>query len=174
MERAPAHVYRVIERHVTAGISLIIPYVEYRRVFAGKRYASNPYHFAFSEIIAHLAQHQHRLGLTEPVDFIFDRGNDDRIQRAWNKFFASAPPEVTKLLGKRPEFGDDETMLPLQAADFLAWWRRRNFAARHGGDRSRPPPKLKSRELWYLDFEWTPARIQQAYYALYGKGGALS
>jgi hypothetical protein len=65
-------------------------------------------------------------------------------------------------------------MPPLQAADLLAWWRRRNFERKHNQKlKTRKSPWTKKRELLYLEMEWTPERIRQAYDLLYGKGRPL-
>jgi len=50
-ERLPLF-YGAIERHVSAGVSMLIPYPEYSKVFRDKQYAANPYYFAFTDIIA--------------------------------------------------------------------------------------------------------------------------
>jgi hypothetical protein len=168
-ERLPLF-YAAIENYVSAGISMLIPYKEHLRIFAGKKYATNPYYFAFADIIAQLRQYQHLMNITEPVDFIFDRGNSEEIQRASEPFFSTVPKEAKLLLGKTPKFEDDEEVLPLQAADLLAWWRRRNFEMRQDATlTTRAAPWIKKRELLYLEMEWSPERIQQAYDRLYNK-----
>jgi hypothetical protein len=170
-ERLPQF-YRTIEKHVSAGIAIIIPYPEYTKIFGREQYAKNPYHVAFISIILQLAKHQKDLQLTEPVDFVFDKGNDDRIAKAWEGFVAKRPEEERRLLGKRPIFGDDVEMKPLQAADLLAWWRRRNFEKRLDQKlHTRKAPWKKTRELLYLDLEMTEKGMQEMYDGLYGKKG---
>ena len=162
-ERLPLF-YAAIERYASAGVSLLIPYQECLRLFAGMKYGRNPYNWAFIDIINSLIGKQHELGLTEPIDFVFDKGNEERIVGAWDAYKASAPPATLKLLGDKPTFGNDEEVKPLQAADLLAWVKRRNFQKRQEPNlKTRKMPWVKTRELLYLDMEWTPARIQQAY-----------
>ena len=50
----------------------------------------------------------------------------------------TAPPETRKRMGSTPIFRDDEQVLPLQAADLVAWRRRRLLES------SRRDPELAS------------------------------
>lgn len=167
-ERLPLF-YRTIEDHVTAGISVIIPFQEYTKIFGGIKYAKNPYHVAFINIILQVAKYREDLRLTEPVDFVFDKGNDERIAKAWEGFISKRPEEERRLLGKRPTFGDDVEMKPLQAADLLAWWRRRSFEKRLDPTlHVRKSPWKKTTELLYLDIEMTEKGMREIYEGLYG------
>lgn len=166
--------YAAIDNHVSAGISLLIPRQEYQRVFGSKRHAENPYNLALPLIIRQLTEYQHKLNLTGPVDFIFDEGNGEKIVTAWDGFVASAPPATQKLLGARPSFGDDKKMKPLQAADLLAWCRRRKYETKmNPSRRTRPLPWVKKRELRYLDLELPNENIQVAYDMIFGPDGSL-
>ena len=168
-ERLPLF-YGAIEAHASAGVSILIPHLEYSKVFAGKQLVKNPYHFAFVDLVGMLLGKQHELGLTEPIHFVFDKGNDERVANAWDTFKTFAPPKIQKIWGTKPQFADDERVLPLQAADLLAWLRRRKFAKRLNPHlKTRRSPWKKKRELLYLEMEWTKNRIQQAYDAMYGK-----
>jgi len=55
------------------------------------------------------------MGLMGPIAFVFDKGNEERIAGAWDKFKLTASPCVKELLGEKPTFGNNEDMLPLQA-----------------------------------------------------------
>jgi Protein of unknown function (DUF3800) len=86
------------------------------------------YFLLFYATIVKLAHWHHHKGITMPVDFVFD--NQGKIGDAaviWYRHFKSLEkPEVASLLGSSPVFQDDKLVVPLQAADMLAWhWRRR-------------------------------------------------
>ncbi len=67
------------------------------------------------------------IGFTEPCDFVFDE------QVAWwpnlRKVAATyCKTDLTRSIGATPTYGDEKTVLPLQAADLYAWQLRRNFS----------------------------------------------
>lgn len=156
--------YRVIEDHVSASVSFALPYDIYREVFAGKDVVDNPYHLAFADIIGLVILNQERLGITEPIDFIFDRGNSQLVMNGWERFIQPLPEAIKKKLGKYPIAGDDEDMLPLQAADLIAWWKRRRIHSIVDKSlQTRPAPWKKTRDIMHLEIAWTPERVLEAY-----------
>jgi hypothetical protein len=125
--------YRVIEEHdIKAALSCVIKTDELVKVNRGIRYPAyivntemmeNPYYFAFKAIIDVLAQQQVKLGLTEPVDFIFDEELEKRrVLEGWDLMKANSAPEFAALMGDTPAYRDDKKLKPLQAADLYAWW----------------------------------------------------
>ena len=126
--------YRVIEKHVMAGVSCVIDVAGLRkavREFAWPPWIynveilENPYYSAFKAITDMLAQHQHKIGLTEPVDFIFDNESEKELCiSAWEDLKRNSRSEVLALMGDTPIYRDDKTVLPLQAADLYAYWVR--------------------------------------------------
>lgn len=92
--------------------------------------AITPYYIAFSFLVrmfherrADMGMSQH-LSATETVDFIFDERSEGReIIGEWRAFLDASP--CKEMYGADPVFRDDNKFLPLQAADFLAWWVRR-------------------------------------------------
>lgn len=87
-----------------------------------------PYFSVFYAVIIKLAHWHYDLGVTLPVDYIFDDQGAVGAEavlwyeqiRQWQK------PEFAALMGSVPKFEDDEAVLPLQAADILAWHIRRH------------------------------------------------
>ena len=126
--------YRVIEKHITAAISCVIPVQDLIKAVRSVDWPSyvnnisaleNPYFAAFKAITNILAQHQEKLRITEPVDFIFDDNHEKRHTiAAWDLQKLSATPEVRNLMGSTPIYMDDKKVLPLQAADLYANWVR--------------------------------------------------
>lgn len=62
-----------------------------------------------------------------PVEFVFDEqgglGADAALWYNWLK--NDQEPDIARLMGDKPIFGDDKQMAALQAADMLAWHVRR-------------------------------------------------
>ena len=82
---------------------------------------------AFQAMLHTVAEYQLQRGITVPANFVFDEegdiGNEALIWYPAIK--ETAPPRVRALMGTTPVFRDDEEMLPLQAADLVAWHKRR-------------------------------------------------
>lgn len=126
--------YGAIERNVTAAISCCINtrgLAEACEEFPWPSWVKspgemkNPHLWAFQAIIDKLAQYQHQLQISEPVDFIFDNeAEKNKCLHAWDRMKLSFRPEFQALMGDTPMFRDDITTLPLQAADLYAWWVR--------------------------------------------------
>jgi hypothetical protein len=62
----------------------------------------------------------------EKIDFIFDEQTEKKvIYRIWDEFAETRPDSYRVTLGNTPRFENDQDFLPLQAADFWAWWARK-------------------------------------------------
>lgn len=103
------------------------PYVQ------GVEQTENPYYFAFQAIINVLNQHQHKLGIDQPIDFVFD----DQVEKrdtilGWDIMKKAVSPDMAHLMGSLL-YQDGKEFLPLQAADLYAWWVRRWIVEGDGG-----------------------------------------
>ena len=60
------------------------------------------------------------------VDFYFDEqtGENSAIWANWNVYLSNQPDEMREKYGRKPRFEKDHVFLPLQAADFAAWYAR--------------------------------------------------
>jgi hypothetical protein len=138
MAHIPAF-YRVIERHVLASVSAKINVADLRRVQARilipgldidwGTYA-NPYLVTFRCLMDMFHIHRHKmtelLPAEQKIDFYFDNQSDKKaIIEMWQNYIKERSEEVRKFYGAAPSFRDDEEFLPLQAADFWAWWVRK-------------------------------------------------
>lgn len=83
--------------------------------------------FLFWELIAEVANHQERTGVREKVDFVFDdQGVIGETAVFWHsKLIAAMPPFARYIISSTPIFRHDTEVLPLKAADMLAWQMRR-------------------------------------------------
>lgn len=124
---------RVIENHVIAGVSYTISVGQLRKLvaetFPGMRTKlEDPYHHALTGIVRAIGDERHQFGIDGPVDFIFDEARQKgKVLAAWSGFQKSlriSHPEAAKFVSSTPIFRDDETTMPLQAADLIAWWIR--------------------------------------------------
>lgn len=62
----------------------------------------------------------------ERIDFYFDtRSEKSAITKAGNPSYRADLMRSAKFCGATPRFEDDKDFLPLQAADFWAWWIRK-------------------------------------------------
>jgi hypothetical protein len=139
-ERAPnvAAFYRVIEKHVLIGLSCAVDLKDLRRALKrisipGRpidwdKYA-NPYLFTFRCLMDNF--HSERAGFSstvladEKVDFYFDMQAEKKvIFNMWDNYILARDDEIRRYYGSTPRFEDDLDFLPLQAADFWAWWVR--------------------------------------------------
>jgi Protein of unknown function (DUF3800) len=122
--------YSVIEDHAHFQVSCIVDLEPFYRLFERsffERNAINPFYLAFGRMITGFAHKQRDLGLHEKVDFIFDERMKEKkkIRDAWDAYKESAEPEIKPYIGSDPRFESDLEFLPLQAADFNAWWIRK-------------------------------------------------
>jgi len=128
------------DRKVDAMASVIAKYAPWsiecsvsRSVFEKILKPTTPYeirgHYfpCFYAVIIRLAQMHVSMGHTLPIDFIFDEHGAIGAEAAvWYEAIKSMQsPEVSRVLGSSPIFRDDVKVLPLQAADLLAWHLRR-------------------------------------------------
>ena len=85
------------------------------------------YFLLFHAVIVKLAHWHHAMGVTLPVDFVFDNQGTTGDQAAkWYWHIKSLEkPEVAALLSSSLVFQDDKLIVPLQAAYMVAWHHRR-------------------------------------------------
>jgi hypothetical protein len=61
------------------------------------------------------------------VDFYFDNQNEigKKVDKWYQTFKSRCPSQMSEWLPDKPEFKDEKAVLPLQAADMIAWHQRR-------------------------------------------------
>jgi hypothetical protein len=137
-----ARFYKICCQHIKGAIILSLNLERYKELFRDLRVWKNPYCFMFFMSIYVYRLEFEKLNLPREAEFIFDRqiGAERLLKEGWN-YFEEHNPEVAKLLGDFPKFRDDQQALPLQAADFFAWWCRAVLS----GDLSEEEAKSKAR-----------------------------
>jgi hypothetical protein len=64
----------------------------------------------------------------DKIDIYFDKETAaDWSLDQWEDMVKNKPEYVRDYIGGKPQFLDDEEFMPLQSADFLAWWIRRGY-----------------------------------------------
>lgn len=153
--------YRAIEDHLKCFVAIAV-HVDslkravtdtgFRDAMVDPSYLDNPYILAFRAILDLTAQYQHELGITEPVDFIFDeRREEQKVRAGFEVFKEYCREDIKDRLGSKPRFEDDEEFLPLQAADILAWHVRKHWL------------RYKSITNGPIEISWQPKRDIKGY-----------
>jgi hypothetical protein len=127
-------------------IRVSIPHDHYKAAFdrkVGPKF-DNPFFLPAYSIMQLTLRALAQNGVTEKVDFIFDKPSSPREERfitnAWEMFQAQMdrwPDEyapMKRILGDPVQFKDDKEVLPLQAADLYAWFARQHGEHRAQGD----------------------------------------
>jgi Protein of unknown function (DUF3800) len=123
----------VIERYKPDGIYSALSWMEYREILKPsmpKGFIDNPYQLLFPAIFDAILFYQKRKGIfPETVDVDFDeQGSAGWFATLCFPFLKEySDPDTQKMLGRTPTMLDDKTVMPLQAADMLAWNIRREF-----------------------------------------------
>lgn len=123
-------------------------------------YHRNPYMLSFFILISRILQDPIVQG--QKIEFIFDeRSEKKKIRKAWSEFMRHAPPNALQAILRKPRFENEEDQLPLQAADFAAWWTRRRFLEFLYDDLEKKPAPAKQWKLPTIAMNLTPEVLRQ-------------
>jgi Protein of unknown function (DUF3800) len=129
--------HAVIERHITAGFSIMVPPDAIKRIWGPKdKFARHPFYCAFSVLIPLLGLNIEEFGFQpDTIELYFDEQmhEKDRVIRAWDWARENTRIEslnLKNILASTPQFCDEKRLNPLQAADLAAWWVRRRYVER--------------------------------------------
>lgn len=128
-ERA-ARFYRIFCNHIKGVVAVSVPLIEYHEIFSrGLPFFKNPYFYVFFLFIRNCRRFCPSIGLQGDIHFTFDEqsGVVGKLAEGWD-YYRKNYPDTAALLGDFPLFKDDEKILPLQAADFMAWMFRRTLS----------------------------------------------
>lgn len=169
--------YRIIEEHIPIAIWASMPRDAFTKVFAPvadkHTIYRNPYYILMVDMIAQFAKTKDKLGLTERVDFIFDEGaaQVSKITEIWEFIKgADADPRLKTIMGDFPSFKDDKIVLPLQAADLHAWWRRQRIDEYLTGKPSVNFPFKVKKPMESLNFQWTEQKLRSVFLKMFYEG----
>lgn len=87
---------------------------------------NDPYFFLFYGAIIGFVPLFERDERVKGISFVFDeQGRIGKSVCGWYEAFASLVDPTRTYLGPKPSFGDEKKVIPLQAADLVAWYQRR-------------------------------------------------
>lgn len=121
----------VIEKHNPVAIYTVIDRVTFNKMIVPNvrgPYLSDPYQYLFPLIFDVVAKYQKEVGIfPTPVDVDFDEQGEAGMhaQSLYPVLKKTLPSDMRQMLGRLPLMLDDKKVLPLQAADMLAWSLRR-------------------------------------------------
>jgi hypothetical protein len=120
---------------------------------------SDPHFVACFGVMSGLTRFAADQGIKTPIEFIFDQqdGTDDNVDLFFENLLAALPRASRRLISGKPLFRDDKEMLPLQAADMLAWHVRRE----HELGQSLPLMDFLRRSGAHLISELPPEMMQK-------------
>ncbi len=163
--------YDVIERHIPAAISCVIPIETLKSVVrsfdfpslkGNRKLLENPYYLALPSLITLTAKYQDKMQLNEKIDFIFDEQvmEEDKIHQSWSFFKKNFPPALLHNLSGHPIFRNDKELKPLQAADLWAWVTRKRYNEKITGDLKWEPPWRERKPIHQLHIEYDERSIR--------------
>ncbi len=137
---------KVVRKYAAFTVGCVVPLQVFRRVFHGiaETLDAPTYHASMFAMLT--AEYMRQGMILGPVDFIFDEQDQttfDEICRMWGLWKMAHP--LGRQMGQRPIMEDDRDVLPLQAADLVAWLIRRN---REEEDDRIPVKRRLSRQLF--------------------------
>ncbi len=131
LERVEYH-YRIIEEFTEGAFCVAMPMQPLINVFdeyVVEAKFRNPYYLAWHLVMSTFANFHRYNGWNKTLDVYFDKQTESKmVLQAWEII---SEKEGLGPFNNPPMFRDDEDMLPLQAADLLAWWARKAWL-QHG------------------------------------------
>lgn len=133
--------HRIIEEHVIHAVSLrlILSDLEYVIGHRPEAFLKNPYYWSFWEIMTQMRRNAHKFGLNKEIDFVFDQQliEKGKLADAWDAVTAQSRGNLQTDF---PGFRSSKAVKPLQAADMIAWWIRREVEKDQFGIDGLTPP----------------------------------
>lgn len=164
IERKVTRLAEIVNRHAIGGIAVVVSNDAYRKIAEGclPSTVDHPYWLCYSKIVTETLEIYGRESNDEKINFVFDTQGEGYERRAllmhdnWREIFKASPNG--NLLGSLT-FGNDVELMPLQAADMLAWHvRRRGDRAMQNAPENRPLDAVLARIPIAL-ISWQPQEI---------------
>ncbi|MGY4399382.1 DUF3800 domain-containing protein [Bradyrhizobium sp. USDA 3315] len=158
----------LIQEHVMGSIAIVLDHAAYKALFGNPtvpKELRSPYYFLAMQMMKELPHFQDHFNIGSGIDFLFDEqvGEMNRIVAAWEDFKVYSGVPWSRL-SSIPVFRDEKKVLPLQAADMLAWITRKRT---EDGLLRNPPTKLplfKGRgEVPFLLFPYDRTALERLY-----------
>lgn len=170
-KRRVARLQKIMATHAKGAVIVSIPLDDYRCIFGGQGQDvwKNPYLFLFFIFIRAYKRFSGEIGLDRTIDFVFDRqtGAMARIAEAWD-FWETEMPQLLQFVGGPPSFQDDKKVLPLQAADMLAWWIHRHMTDDINGQARLAVPWTVKDHIHCVSITHTADSLMKEYVQMFG------
>lgn len=123
----------IVRNYAVARVHAGLSWAAYRDLAKGRvpgRF-DNPYYFLYWKLTLSCVRWQFESGTPEKINFVFDKQSKiGDVAASWYCSAVEAIPEARQILPGSPEFADDSEVIPLKAADILAWHFRKEVAER--------------------------------------------
>ena len=121
----------LVRAHAMYRVDVVVGHDAYEDIVRGKvpSEIDSPYFGLFYTVILAAASFMDKASIEGTVDFVFDeQGKIGRESRDWYYFIRErVEPRIQRRMGAEPIFRDNKDVLPLKAADVLAWQIRRHL-----------------------------------------------
>lgn len=129
VEKLERH-YRIIEKYIPFGFCMAMPHEPYKAVCeelgVQKRY-QRPFNMAWVLLLSSFRKFYTQAQWKQSLDLFFDEHiSATDVSAAWDELVERQKGDIAPFRS-RPIFVRDDDFLPLQAADLLAWWARKNW-----------------------------------------------
>ena len=123
----------VVKKYKPLAVEVSLSLNKFEAIFKDSApfFLKSPYFMCFYGMIITIGQFHKQQNLDVPVDFIFDKTTQSVGTIAFFEYVKEQFPELSQILGSTPIFRDDVAVVPLQAADMLAWCLRRKSEGRN-------------------------------------------
>ena len=128
--------FRIVEQHAELYVVSVVRLADIERAYAAIQWPDwlvnteilkNEFFNAFDQIVRGLPRFQGQIGVNEPIDVYFDdHSSKTKCLQFWEILKNYGLP--CDVLSDTPNFLDSKKIMPLQAADQLAYWARENFS----------------------------------------------
>lgn len=123
-DKRVAELIDVIKRHAVIRVQASMAWDTYRQHYKALEPAiRSPYYILFCSIVLKLASWLHSYGGLRKVEFTFDEQSRDQLLclAAHNHMLKVIKPDAASIISSTPVFRSDSAVIPLKAADMLAW-----------------------------------------------------
>ena len=131
---------RIFDSYRFAMFAVIVDHADFQEILIPV--GLHPYPLLLQKLQIVLGTHLFDVGEANiPVEFIFDNHEftSKVAAEAWSSFREFAPSRYKETIAKSPIFRDEKDAMPLQAADLLAWYIRKEIACHLTG---KPKPDI--------------------------------
>ncbi len=120
----------IIQRYALFDIRCVLRWKDYEEVQkCYPQYQVSPYELLFHQVMIRATLHLHRLHSNDLIKFYFDDQNKigDQVLNGYSRQMSTLPEMLLRYVAGPPNFKDEKRIMPLQAADLLAWQVRRSI-----------------------------------------------